>query len=160
MRAGTHVQKRSEARYVAAQMPEQLLNLLRDEAVTLNESETPGPAELSSLVGAIVKRLERLEQDVVGELKPAPAPELAPAPTVANSVQPDAPGSEAVIAQAQAEAQAAQAAQAQAEQAHADQARQLEQAQADLAAAQARVTELEAGSPDSGNTAMGAGSNT
>lgn len=64
-----------------------LLTLLRDEAVSLVESELPSSEETRAIVGTLVKRLERLETQVLGELLPAPAPgaDAAAAATAAGA---------------------------------------------------------------------------
>jgi hypothetical protein len=67
-------------------MASKLLELLRDEAVSLADAELPSLEELRPLVGAVVNRLERLEQELVGELKPAPVKPPAVDPAVASQV--------------------------------------------------------------------------
>jgi hypothetical protein len=135
----------------------ELLQLLRDEAVNLADSELPSVEELRPVVGAIVNRLQRLEQEVVGELKPAPAP--APAveqPTfeqrgpAAPPAAPQAPaGPEPVqgpepVVNAPTEAPAAAPAPEPVAGPASGVDVALEQAKSELAAAQARVAALEA----------------
>ena len=68
-----------------------LLNLLRDEAVTLGESLLPSSDEVRPIVGALVNRLERLEKQVVGELVPAPVTETVTQPSVTHAAAVTAP---------------------------------------------------------------------
>jgi len=140
---------------------ESLLQLLRDEAVTLAETQLPGIEELRPLVGAVVKRLERLEQEVVGELKPAPAPAAkveqpvyeqrgsappppAPETSPAASDQGSGAAAQAPAPEAQAVATEGGVVTVTRSPSAAEVQGELDQAEADLAAAQARVAALKA----------------
>ena len=119
-----------------------LLTLLRDEAGTLLEAALPSPDETRSLLAALVNRVERLELDVVGELKPAPVKDPVLQPSAANSVAsqsdptPSEPPAAAVPPPAAADPSQPPPAAAAPE--------TLSQAEAELAAAQARVDEIKA----------------
>jgi hypothetical protein len=65
-------------------MASKLLELLREEAVSLADAELPSVEELRPLFGAVVNRLERVEQKVIGELQPAPVKPPAVDPAVAS----------------------------------------------------------------------------
>lgn len=75
-----------------------LLQLLRDEAVTLVESDLPSSEELRSVVGALVNRVERFETQVVGELKPAPAVPEPSVPTELEQAQSELAAAQAKVA--------------------------------------------------------------
>lgn len=101
------------------------LNLLRDEAAKLVDSDLPSNEEVRSVLGAVANRLARLEEKVVGELLPAPAPPAAAEPATTAPVD---------AASAQAAVQAAQDAQAAAEAERAALQKELADTQAKLAA--------------------------
>lgn len=107
----------------------ELLNLLRDEAGNLLEADLPSGEELRSIVGAVIQRLERLETDLVGEVKPAPEKDPVVQPDVAHSVQPGPPPEPAAAPPTQGEVTPEPLTPEQ----------ELEQAQKALAAAQERV---------------------
>lgn len=69
-----------------------LLDLLRQEAASLGEHDLPANEELRPIVGALVKRVERLELDQSGELAPAPdVPERQAEPQYQTQYTPPAP---------------------------------------------------------------------
>lgn len=76
----------------------ELLQFLRDEAAQLVEAELPTAEETRPLVGAIVRRLERLEEKLIGEVSPPPEPQPEPvavdvtSPEAVVSVEPPAEG--------------------------------------------------------------------
>lgn len=65
----------------------QLLDFLLDEGRQLVESELVPPAEIRTVTSALVSRLQRLEQTVLGGVSPAPDRAPVIQPSVANTVQ-------------------------------------------------------------------------
>lgn len=78
------------------------LNHLRDEAVQLADSDLPSQEEVRSVVGALANRLERLEQEVVGEVKPAPAAPEPHVPTELEKAEQELQAAQARVAALQA----------------------------------------------------------
>ena len=60
-----------------------LIDLIGEEAVTLADQDLPSSEQVRSYLGALIKRVGRLEQKVTGsdELEPAPAVEPPKQPT-------------------------------------------------------------------------------
>lgn len=121
-----------------------LLNVLREEALKLVESDLPSAEELQPVVGALIARVDQLEQHVLAKLEaavdgktvPLPAPTSAPSPA-APEAAPSAPAAPTAPDAAAAATPAAPD--------NSPGPDELSTAEQELAVAQARVDALKAG---------------